>query len=313
MSADAIAQLLGVVLVAVLLVLVARVGLRARRRPPPAVLSDAPPLIVEAETLIAEAAHPPSPLVVLERPKATRFPIVLAHGYFGFEAIGLSVLRREYFRGVKARLEALGHTVHVARVSPAGSIELRAWQLARQIESLGYDKVNIIAHSMGGLDARYAIAHYGLGPGVASLTTVGTPHRGTPLADRAFLLGEWRRLRGALSRLGANIDGLYDLTTRRMSAFNKAVLDAANVTYASVIGAAGSAGSRVNRLLAPGHAYLSKVAGPNDGIVPAESQRWGEVIDEVDADHWAQIGWSGNFDAVRLYVMVAEELAKRGL
>ena len=98
-----------------------------------------------------------------------------------------------------------------------------------------------------------------------------------------------------------------------MSAFNGAVLDAGTVTYASVVGAAGSNGSRVHRLLAPGHAYLSRVSGPNDGIVPVDSQRWGEVIGEVDADHWAQIGWSGNFDAVRLYVTVAEQLAKRDL
>jgi hypothetical protein len=68
----------------------------------------------------------------------------------------------------------------------------------------------------------------------------------------------------------------------------------------------------VHALLAPAHAYLAKLAGPNDGLVPAESQRWGRVLGEVDADHWAQIGWSQGFDAGRFYAAIAGHLAELG-
>jgi triacylglycerol esterase/lipase EstA (alpha/beta hydrolase family) len=68
----------------------------------------------------------------------------------------------------------------------------------------------------------------------------------------------------------------------------------------------------VHALLAPSHAYLLKIAGPNDGIVPASSQRWGKVLGEVFADHWAQVGWSPGFDVRSFYVRLAEQLAELG-
>jgi triacylglycerol lipase len=256
---------------------------------------------------------PAAPLIVLRRPAPTRYPLVLAHGYFGFDSIGVPRMRQEYFRGVRARLEALGHVVHVARVSPAAGIEVRARQLATQIEAFGAERVNIIAHSMGGLDARYAIARLGLGQRVASLTTIGTPHQGTPLADRCLVLGELRGVRRMLSTLGANIDGLYDVTTQNMQIFNSRAPDSADVVYTSVVGSVLTRSDPINALLLPGHAYLSKIVGANDGIVPASSQRWGEVLHEVSADHWAQIGWSRVFDARSFYVALAERLAERGL
>jgi triacylglycerol lipase len=306
--------LLGVLvlaLIALLLVVAVRL-LRSRRgqpgAPPEPILP--PPAARES---VENAATSGAPLVVLHRPRTTRHPIVLAHGYFGFHAIGVASLRPEYFRGVRQVLEALGHTVHVARVSPTAGIPVRAAQLRGQIERFGAERVNIIAHSMGGLDARYAITHLGLGARVASLTTIGTPHQGTPLADCVLAVGELRRLRRMLASLGADVDGLYDLTTAQMREFNRLVVDAPDVLYASVIGAARPQLSPVNALLVPGHAYLSRVIGDNDGIVPVGSQSWGERLDEVLADHWAQIGWHRTFDAKKLYVSLAERLADRGL
>jgi len=233
----------------------------------------------------------------------------------GFASIGMDPVRREYFLGVRERLQALGHTVYPVRVAPIGSIAVRARQLQRQIQSISAERVNIIAHSMGGLDARYAISRLGLGARVASLTTIGTPHRGTPLADTgALFIGEWRHMRHLLDRFGTNVDGLYDLTTARMEEFNQAVPDARDVCYSSVVGTvAGGARRRANAFLAAGHAYLARVAGSNDGIVPGESQKWGEVVGEVDADHWEQIGWSGTFDAQAFYATLAEHLAIWGL
>ncbi len=243
----------------------------------------------------------------------TRHPIVLVHGYFGFDSIGVSRLRRDYFLGVRTALERSGHQVFVVRVSAAGSVELRAAQLAEQIKKIPAARVNVIAHSMGGLDARYAITRLGLAEKVASLVTIGTPHRGTPVADRsASFFGEWRRLRKALGAVGANVDGLYDLTTRRMEEFNQNVTDVPSVTYASVVGAVFRSRRSVPPVLSRAHAFLERLSGPNDGLVPATSQRWGRVISEIDANHWAQIGWAGGFDAKSFYVSLAAHLAESG-
>jgi triacylglycerol lipase len=243
----------------------------------------------------------------------TRHPILLVHGYFGFDVIGLSALRREYFRGVKKALQALGHEVFVARVSAAAGIELRAAQLAEQIKSIPAPRVNVIAHSMGGLDARLAIASHGLGERVASLITIGTPHHGTPLSDMASALGEWRSLRRSLGALGVHVDGLYDVSTQRMREFNREVPDCPDVMYGSVVGAVNLDAGGVHALLATCHRYLLRRAGPNDGVVPATSQLWGEPLDELDADHWAQVGWFSRFDVQTFYAQLAERLAYRGL
>ncbi len=126
--------------------------------------------------------------------------MVLAHGFAGFDTIGVPGLRLAYFRGVSGQLRAAGVEVHAMRVSPLASIGARARQLAAQIERLGVGRVHIVAHSMGGLDARFAISSLGLAPRVASLTTIGTPHHGTPLADlgasllpRSLLRRHWSR------------------------------------------------------------------------------------------------------------------------
>lgn len=255
---------------------------------------------------------PTKPRVVLRRPQGTRLPLLLVHGWFGWTKIELARLRHEYFRGIPSRLEALGHRVHVARVSPTAGIKVRAQQLARQIDRLGPGPVNIIAHSMGGLDARLAIAHLGMGSRVATLTTIGTPHHGTPLADMAMDFGEWRRVRRMLDAIGANVDGLYDLSTRHMRRFNERIQDSPTVVYSSVVGAVGPDASTLNAVLALGHQYLLSRAGPNDGIVPAWSQRWGETTLEIEADHWAQIGWGEQFDVLGFYAQLTERLADKG-
>lgn len=240
----------------------------------------------------------------------TRYPVVLAHGFLGFSELNVRGQRQDYFRGVARHLESLGVTVFRPKVSPTASIETRAQELARAIESLPAPRVNIIAHSMGGLDARYAIARLGLATRVASLITVGTPHRGTPIA----LVGENNGLsklgmRALLGRLG--VGALNDLNRDAMTRFNQDIIDVPGVWYASVIGRVDS--ERVNRVLKLSHSFITKRTGDNDGVVPVVSQRWGRTLFTIDADHWAQIGWFSNFDALRFYESLAATLRRRGL
>jgi triacylglycerol lipase len=50
------------------------------------------------------------------------------------------------------------------------------------------NKVHIIAHSMGGLDARHLISRLGYSDRVASLSTISTPHHGTRIADELLAM-----------------------------------------------------------------------------------------------------------------------------
>jgi triacylglycerol lipase len=272
--------------------------LRARRRLAQPARTLAPP---KKKPRIARVTRP-----------YTRHPIVLAHGWGGIDGLLPVRFGYSYFRGIPEALRARGHTGHLARVPPTASIELRAERLAQQIKRLD-QRVNIIAHSMGGLDARLAIARYGVHDHVASLTTVGTPHHGTPLADIASALGDWRRSRWLLDQLGLNVDGVYDVAPSRMGEFNRTVLDAPNVLYTCVPAAVNLDAGGVHAFLSHCHRYLLRAAGPNDGIVPADSQRWGEMLEELDADHWEQIGWFARFDVVGFYSRLAQRLIDREL
>jgi triacylglycerol lipase len=240
-----------------------------------------------------------------------RHPVVLLHGLLGFDELVLGPARVAYFRGLTERLRRAGADVHRPRVARTAAIAARGAQLAARIAKLPAKHVNVIAHSMGGLDARWAIAKLGLERRVASLVTIGTPHRGSPLADLGTgLLGDRLGLRRVLDGLGMDAGAFYDLTTARMAAFNEQVRDARGVWYASVVAHAGLA--RTSPLLWAPQRYLSACAGPNDGLVPLASQAWGEVLLELEADHFAQIGWSLRFDAAELFEELLRELRARG-
>ena len=113
----------------------------------------------------------------------------------------------------------------------------------------------------------------------------------------------------ATARL-VGVAALADLAPQAVERFNHAVPDVEGVAYCSVVAA--SHLLQTNPLLWPTHLYLSAHGGKNDGIVPQASQRWGNVLREIEADHWAQVGWSLRFDAVALYEEILRELAALG-
>ncbi len=115
---------------------------------------------------------------------STKYPLVLAHGIGGFTSIaGLSLT--QYFYGINADLTANGGKVFVTQVASFDSSYVRGEQLLNQVQQItaitGADKVNVIGHSQGTLDARYVA---GVRPDlVASVTGVGGPNQGSPVAD----------------------------------------------------------------------------------------------------------------------------------
>jgi triacylglycerol lipase len=183
------------------------------------------------------------------------YPILLAHGFFGFEHLaGLEFV--PYWYGVPEHLEALGHTVCVGEVDPFNDSTDRGEQLLEQAiacaAATGHAKVDILGHSQGGLDAR-VVAH--LAPElVASVTTVATPHYGTPIADIAIgltpnpaaaALVDW-----LVQTLGAplwdelgNQTSLYEAMAQMsqpgIAEFNATYVDAPGVLYTSVTGRTG--------------------------------------------------------------------------
>jgi triacylglycerol lipase len=244
-------------------------------------------------------------------PMTLKHPVVLVHGIVGFDEIKVFGWKRGYFRGIGQHLRELGVTVHQARLPQLASVPDRAARLAEFIRGLGVERVNIIAHSMGGLDARYAIAKLGLADKIASLVTIGTPHHGTPLAELGQI-GPALAARAIVKRLGIRSDSLDWLTPTQMATFNVDIVDDPRVVYASVVCRAGGGLLGRNPLLVASHAWVKQRAGTNDGLVPAWSQRWGRMLCEIQADHWAQIGWFSTYDARPVYALIVEQLARDG-
>src|SRR5258708_21808822 len=151
-------------------------------------------------------------------------PIVLVHGLLGFDKLAMGAWTlTHYFRGIPELLRAAGNRVLVARLNPIGGTAERAAQLKALLDAESpREPVHLIAHSMGGLDSRYMISRLGMAPRVLSLTTLGTPHRGSSFADWGV-----RRLghlvRPILHWLCMPTQAVIDLTTAKCTRFNAEV------------------------------------------------------------------------------------------
>ncbi len=250
-------------------------------------------------------------------------PIVLAHGIarpdflvdslartLNLSLYDLSLVsdRFHYFKGIASYLRERGFEVHHSSVSFAAGVTQRAKDLKVEIQRVldksGYNKVHIIAHSMGGLDARHMIVNEDMADKVISLTTIGTPHLGTSTSDRSVDLGFETVIKGF--RMFINLEGFRDLTTRACREFNEharnseATNDVIYQTYASY--------QDRQQVFLPFHKswdLINKVEGLSDGLVPFSSQKW---TDQLVADngvvkiirqqifpfragHLEQIGW----------------------
>lgn len=253
-------------------------------------------------------------------PTNQNLPIVLAHGIARFDVL-LELLRNrlqlpqtelgdgfQYFKGITSHLEAHGFRVFHPNQDFAGSVDLRAQQLrARVDETLavtGAKKVHIIAHSMGGLDARHMIVDKGMADRVASLTTIGTPHLGTILANR--LIENGGDFLQHVLRPILNLDGFDDLQTGVCDEFNRRAehQEATNTVIYRTVASAEDL-HLVFTPLVPSWIFIRDHAGRNDGLVPVASQSWTRELIADDgrrkaiaqsefpfpADHLNQVGW----------------------
>ena len=269
---------------------------------------------------------------------------ILAHGFGGDREMGFG-------NQVAEAIAAAGHQVYKAEVPATDSVAVRGAALAAEVDAFlatsGAASVHIIAHSMGGLDARFVVSTLGFADRVRSVTTISSPHFGTPLADVALGLTEstaqeQQAASDALAQLlaGTILDpaaferGVRDLTEAVAPAFNAANPDVSGVAYRSFAGL-----STIGGIENPNAAALCTASGvavpapdqlrpllflsapivtgldqrPNDGVVPVDSGIWGEFSGCIPADHIDETGAldTGNsgIDPVAFYAKLAGELA----
>ena len=252
-------------------------------------------------------------------------PIVLQHGLFGFGEIQVGQFKLGYFHGIDRAIGARGHPVIISRVHPTGSIARRATQLKqnvlRQLAIIGRakERVVIIAHSMGGLDARYMITKLGMDDRVRALVTVSTPHRGSPYADWCVThLGQRLGATKLLNLLNIDVQAVSDLTTASCARFNEQVPDAPGVTYFSV--SASRPWHRVPPFFFHSHQVIQAIEGDNDGLVSVTSAQWGEHLGTWPADHLHVLNKrlvielkDPTGDMTPRYLRVVDLLCQRGL
>jgi triacylglycerol lipase len=219
-----------------------------------------------------------------------RSPIVLVHGLFGFQRLELAgATIASYFRGIPELLQPAGNRVLIPALPPTGGVDARAKALKDYISAhAGTEPVHIIAHSMGGLDSRYMISQLDMAPRVLTLTTLGTPHRGTSFADWGVSRLE-RIIKPFLEVVGMPTQAFYDLTRPRCAEFNDKVKDAPNVRYFSVAGKHDGHFAHLEWLLPFG--IIHKEEGDNDGLVSVASATYGEHCEIWDDDHHGLINW----------------------
>lgn len=227
-----------------------------------------------------------------------RAPIVLVHGLFGFDRLCLGPwLLTHYFQGIPEALRAAGNRVLVASLSPTGGIADRARQLQEMLDlESPHEPVHILAHSMGGLDSRYLISRLNRADRVLTLTTLGTPHRGTTFADWGIRRFK-RVLRPLFDFANLPIRAFGDLTVAHCADFNRQTPDASQVRYFSVAG-----DFHPNWLMPEWQIparILAVAEGANDGIVSVASATWGEDCTIWDGDHLNLINWKHSWTPAR--------------
>ena len=225
----------------------------------------------------------------------SRPTIVLHHGLFGYDSVGVGKFRWAYFQGIDRAIRKLGNPLIVTKVHPTGGVTRRATELKAAIEnglaSLngdGHGKIILVAHSLGGLDARYMIHQLGMADRVAALLTVTTPHRGSPYADWCVRhLG--KRLGGfeLMDMLGLDVHAIEDLTTESCAKFNERITDVPGVAYYSV--SAAREWPKVAPFVLPSQKVIQEAEGDNVGLVSVKSAKWGTHLCTWRADHFHTI------------------------
>lgn len=261
----------------------------------------------------------------------TKYPILLVHGVFFRDYAYFN-----YWGRIPEELIKNGATIFYGNHQSAASIKDSGKELANRIKEIlketGCGKVNIIAHSKGGLDSRYTISKLGMDKYVASLTTINSPHRGCEFAD--YLLGKINtsiidtiadKYNNTLKHFGdTNPDfksAVYDLTRDSAVKMNREIIDSPKVYYQSI-------GSKLNVSrggrfpLNLTSKFVKLFDGDNDGLVGYKSFQWGSNYEYLTVKGSRGISHGDlidlnrenidEFDVREYYVQLVKKLKDKG-
>jgi len=224
-------------------------------------------------------------------------------------------------------LRQCGAAIYLGGQDAYGSIETNAAKLAetvkRALTKENTSRVNIIAHSKGGLEARYLVSSMQYADKVASLTLLATPNRGatgaeTMLTWRGFHLWAHRNDKTWLKQGDTKPNTLRateQLTADYLQKFNQENPDADNVYYQSW--GAQIDKDKSDRIMAFSSWLFYRGKMDNDGLVTPESARWGKYRGAlVNVSHWALVDAYGydfpNFQPTVFHMRLVRELAEMG-
>lgn len=250
----------------------------------------------------------------------TRYPLLLIHGLNCRDDWIFP-----YWGRVADILRSHGASVFLSGQDAWGSVPGNARALLRRGEDIlaetGSERLNLIAHSKGGLEARYLIST--LGFAAASLTTICTPHHGSKAA------AEWLKRERVCRVVGRGLEGFWRargdrdpdflaavtaLTPETMARFNEENPDSPRVYYQSW-GARldGPGWDPMDRL----QLWLTRADAPTDGLVSPDSAVWGNYRGTLEGvSHQDGVGGRRRkrpgFDAGEFYIRLVRELAEMG-
>lgn len=243
----------------------------------------------------------------------TKYPIMLVPGIYAFDTIA----GVDYWYQIPSTLAAQGATVYVAKINALDSSAKRGEELIAQLDSIRaasggkITKFNLMGHSQGGVTSRYVMA---VRPDlVASVTSLDTPHAGSPVADVVTGLAPEGSLRGvtldAISNAMGNLVNLLSDNKRSqadvramMNEFNQAGAAAFNQQFPAGLpssycgngpASVSIAGHSIRLYSWSGVAPVTTgidlsdalfgttslaISEPNDGLTPRCSSHFGTVI-----------------------------------
>jgi triacylglycerol lipase len=217
-------------------------------------------------------------------------PVILVHGIVSNDRSKII----NYWGRVPDILKKYGIKIYFGNTDSWGDYESNAKILKTTIdkvlEETDSEKVNIIAHSKGGIDSRYLIWNYDYGKKVASLTTISTPHHGSEIADLIYqqnivhtsiiknTLVAFGKFYGDINPDPYNVN--YQLTTENMKKFNENFDMDQKVYYQSLYTTMNSPFDDL--IFYSSYQYIKKIHGKNDGVVSEWSSKWGNNIIKIE-------------------------------
>jgi triacylglycerol lipase len=265
-----------------------------------------------------------------------KYPVLLVHG-MGFRDNSII----SYWGRVPKTLKKMGCDIHYGHQDSSGSVEGNGEKIAARIDEIlkktNAEKVNIIAHSKGGLDCRYAISTLGMGDRVASLTTLATPHHGSKCVDILLKLPDflvrvagfctdcWFRIIGDKKPEAYKVFHLF--TTEGARKFNIENPDCPEVFYQSYAFVMKNPFSDIFMWFP--NLAVRIIEGENDGLLVPDSVKWGEFkgiyrgvgrrgishCDEVDMRRmrFSRKKGDGVSDIIDVYKTIVTGLQSKGL